>query len=162
MSNSKHLSDAQTSSNDNEFKRAVSQTQELADAYCPGLQALKDNAAYILPDQPQLLDGSVDIDKSVQKLYPEEPRWDYVIGYQQRAYFVEIHPAGSDSIADITKKAQWLRQWLQAKAPLLRDMSASNELYWIPSGRCAIAPKSKQAKLLAQLKIKIVARPMRL
>jgi hypothetical protein len=145
-----------------EFELAVRQTPELAEGYCPGLQALRDNAAYIRPDEPQLLEGSVDIDKCVKELYPEDARWDYAIGYQQQAYFVEIHPAGSDSIADITKKAQWLRQWLRTKAPALRKLSAGNEVYWIPSGKCAIAPKSQQAKALAQLKIKLVARPMRL
>jgi hypothetical protein len=162
MSNSKYYGERSSQTGPNEFERAVRQTPEVANGYCPGLQALKDYAAYIQPEKPTRLEGSVDIDQQVKPLYEEEPRWDYAIGYQQRAYFVEIHPAGSDSIVDIKKKAQWLRQWLQTKAPLLRSLSASDEVYWIPSGRCAITPKSQQSKALAQLKIKIVARPMRL
>ncbi len=68
---------------------AVESTPDVASAYQRGLRALRRNeAGLITAANPRLIDGSVDIDKAVETLYPDTNRWDYVIGYANKVCFV--------------------------------------------------------------------------
>lgn len=140
------------------FKEVVESTPEINSGYCKGLQALKGYATKVSVDDTRKLDGSVDIDACTLNLYPEEARWDYVIGYDERAYFLEVHPANTSNVKEMILKAKWLKQWLQQKAPALKAISANRSFYWIPSGRYAIQPNSPQYRKLAQSKILLVPR----
>jgi hypothetical protein len=66
----------------------------------------------IAVNNTRLLEGSVDIDACTLKNHPNEARWDYAIGYESKAYFVEIHPADTSNVNEVIKKAEWLKQWL--------------------------------------------------
>ena len=98
------------------FKAAVEATQEIREGYCNGLQALGGNAAKVAVTDTRKLNGSVDIDACTLELYPNETRWDYAIGYDEKAYFLEVHPANTSNVKEMIQKADWLKQWLQRKA----------------------------------------------
>ena len=140
----------------NKFKKAVEATPDIKDGYCDGLQALGKNSKRVNASDTRLLNGSVDIDACTEKLYPNESRWDYVVGFDSHAYFLEIHPAKTREVESMIKKKQWLDSWLSAKAPTLKDLAVTNVFYWIPSGGCDIIATSSQSRKLAQSKIKIV------
>lgn len=141
----------------NHFKKTVEITPDICDGYCNGLQALKANAAKVVANEPRKLEGSVDIDACTLELYPAEPRWDYVIGYEDHAYFLEVHPANTSNVNEMIRKADWLKQWLKQKAPALKRLAANDTLYWIPSGKYAIRPGSPQYRKLAQSRILLVS-----
>lgn len=142
----------------NPFKTAVKATQEISNGFCNGLQALRNDSDKITVDDTKKLNGSVDIDACTHTLYPNDSRWDYAIGYNNKAYFVEIHPADTSNVNEMVKKADWLSKWLKEKAPALKKISANDVFYWIPSGRCAIENSSTQKRKLAQKKIQLIAR----
>lgn len=93
----------------------------------------------------------------VKDKYPEEARWDYVIGYGQHAYFVEVHSAETSEVKMVLAKLGWLRNWLKTQAPELAKMKSSvNTFVWIPSGRVNILPSSPQAMRLNQSGLKLM------
>ncbi len=76
----------------NVFQTAVENTDDLKGGYRKGLQALKGNSLKVSITDKKKLFGSVDIDGCTKLLYPNASRWDYSIGYDQKAWFVEILP----------------------------------------------------------------------
>ncbi len=103
------------------FRRAVSETSEICDAWRPGLQALK------AADRPRVtalntrsLSGSVDLDGALVGKHPGANRWDYGIGSKrpgaggEYVYWVEVHPASDREVAAMLRKVSWLKGWLQA------------------------------------------------
>lgn len=149
-----HVSDA--------FTGAVKNTPEISLSLRVGLQALKNDAGRVEATDNRKLNGSVDIDVTTRDSYPEDSRWDYVIGYEGKAYFLEVHSANTSDIDDILKKADWLRQWLNTKAPALEAISGSKCFYWISPGAYNIVSPSPQARKLAQSKVKYLGKVFQL
>lgn len=141
----------------NTFKKTVETTSDIKDGFRPGLQALGGHANLVTASNPRLFNGSVNIDTCTKELYPNDARWDYVVGYNSHAYFLEIHPANTSNIKDMIKKAQWLDCWLNLKAPALKSLNVTNSFYWIASGKYNILKTSSQYRKLAQSKIQIIS-----
>ena len=117
------------------FKQAVENTQDIKNGFHNGLQALGANAKQVSATDTKKLEGSVDIDACTKELYPQDARWDYAIGYEGKVYFLEIHPANTSNVKEMIKKAEWLTNWLNQKAPLLKAQAANNNFYWKASGK---------------------------
>lgn len=149
---------------DNAFKTAVQSIPAIASGYCNGLQALRQNSVAVQAADTKRLTGSVDIDAATKRLYPNDSRWDYAIGYAAHAYFVEVHPANTANVCEMVKKVEWLRQWLKNEGTpldaLMEGDGGGRTFYWIPSGRCAILPNSPQSRLIAKHHLIITKRPM--
>ncbi len=134
------------------FTDAVQNTHEIAECLRHGLQALKRNSRKIeVPETPELK-GSVDIDACVAERYPNDPRWDYVFGYKDRVYYIEIHPAGSaGEVKNIIAKLKWLKQWRKNVAKPLEDLKHHSTYHWISSGKTGSNVKrGKYRRTLAQ------------
>lgn len=134
----------------NLFKEAIETIPEVKSGFRNGLQALGANAQVVEASDTRKLNGSVDIDTCTKALYPSASRWDYAIGYEAKAYFLEVHPANTSNVDEMLKKVEWLTNWLKEKAPALKRIAASNSFYWVPSGRCKILAHSSQKRKLAQ------------
>lgn len=136
------------------FRMAVESTPDVANSYCPGLQALEnvDKTAVKLNDKRRV-DGSLNIDKETKHLYPNEPRWDYAVGYDDKVFFVEVHPANTSNISEMAKKKEWLKKWLQSKAPLLDAFPSGNQKYlWAATeSGVHISNQASHMRKLAQL-----------
>lgn len=141
----------------NKFKKAVEAIPDIKDGFRFGVQALGGMSYFVTSSTPRLFDGSVDIDACTKDLYPNDARWDYVIGFNNHAYFLEIHPASTSNVRDMIKKAQWLDNWLNEKAAGLKALVATNVFYWIASGKYSILKNSPQSRMLAQSKIQIIS-----
>ena len=136
------------------FKSIVQAVHAIAGAYREGLQALESkDAGKVKPQNPRKLSGSVYLDKCLKTTNPHDARWDYVIGYREKAYFVEVHPANTSNVDEVVKKKKWLDVWLKTNALDLKAMMAGTSYYWIASGKVAILPNSPQARKIAKNKL---------
>ncbi len=137
------------------FQQAVQATSSIRNHYHPGLQALKGNhAGRITCKRGQCWTGSIDLDQALRPTLPNQPRWDYGIGFKSQygevAIWVEVHPASSTHINEVLKKLVWLRDWLRQHAPSLYALTRSDGYYWIATdGAVHITSHSPQRKRLA-------------
>lgn len=133
---------------------AVEGTPDVANGYCPGLQALEnvDKTAVKLNDKRKV-DGSLNIDKETKLLYPNDPRWDYAVGYDGKVFFVEVHPANTSNISEMEKKKEWLKKWLKSKAPLLDALPSGHPRFlWVATkSGVRISNQASYMRKLAQL-----------
>lgn len=133
------------------FQKAVDNTEEVKGGFCDGKKAIKNS------DQEKIkvvnvwkIQGSLDIDTRVKVLYPNDPRWDYALSYDNRMYYVEIHPAETSEVDKVVSKVRWLKNWLKTKAEEIDKLPKANYPYiWVQSGRYAILPNSKEMRKLS-------------
>ena len=134
----------------NRFKDAVLATPVIKECYKQGLQALGNDSRKVELSDVRKAGGSVDIDSCMARTYPIANRWDYAIGYDNEAYFAEVHPAETGEVPAVLKKLQWLKDWLLAEAPEVNEIKAKERtpFYWIQSGRFRILKTSRQYRQL--------------
>lgn len=132
------------------FKEAVTKCKEIAAAFQPGLKALGAESCYVRAFNPQMIEGSVNIDKCLKTQYPHASRWDYAIGYDGNAFFVEIQPADTSNVDEMIRKVGWLRKWLSESASDLQSLHKCKVFHWIPTGRVRILKGSTQYKKIAK------------
>lgn len=131
------------------FEEAINATPDVTGKYQKGLAALGNYSTKIEIENSQLIDGSLDIDKTVKQLYPEDARWDYAVSYNGKVYFIEVHPAMTCEVTKILEKLAWLKQWLQQQAPLINKIKAEVPYHWGQASNCMILPTSPQYRRLA-------------
>ena len=102
-------------------------------------------------NSPRELKGSVYIDECLKRRYPNAPRWDYVFGYRDRVYYVEIHPADNTrKVGEVTAKLGWLKQW-RIFAKNLESLEGQSTYHWISTGKTLSSIKrGKYLQMLAQ------------
>ena len=135
------------------FTEAIQSIPEIANCLKNGLQALeRQDRNKIRVRLPRNLKGSVYIDKCLERRYPNAPRWDYVFGYKDRVYYVEVHPADNTrKVREVTAKLRWLKQWRERSAQRLEDLEYQSTYHWISTGRTASSIKrGKYLQILAQ------------
>ncbi|MCY3549790.1 MAG: hypothetical protein OXH39_04965 [Candidatus Poribacteria bacterium] len=135
------------------FTEAIQSIPEIAECLKNGLQALdRQDKTKIKVNASRDLKGSVYIDKCLEKRYPNAPRWDYVFGYKDRVYYVEVHPADNTrKVGEVTAKLQWLKQWCKRSARSLEDLEGQSTYHWISTGKTASSVKrGKYLQILAQ------------
>lgn len=141
------------------FKQAVEETEEIKNGYQNGLKALGNYSNKVELGDTKKCEGSVAIDDCNESLYPQENRWDYVFGYKGDAYFVEVHSAHTSEVSVVLKKLQWLKDWLNSKAPEIKKLQAKDKAFiWIQTNGNHILPKSSQNRLLAEKGLKPVSK----
>jgi hypothetical protein len=127
------------------FRDDVVATSDIDGCYQGGLSGIKSSEkSYFSFSDSRKICGSVDIDSCVKSKYPHDNRWDYVIGYDGKAYFVEIHPASTSEVGTMILKLNWLKRWLRSQSSPLKG-----SFHWVASGKVAIAKGSPQARKLA-------------
>jgi len=138
------------------FEEAVANSRDVKDFYRPGFQALLGRDRNRLScDAPREISGSLNLDAAVASLYPNQPLWDYGIGIKKtasedRAIWLEVHPAHAGEVRPMIAKLRWLKSWLQSRAQdLMRITEKSSPYIWISSGGVSFQRTSRQARLLA-------------
>ena len=126
--------------------------------YKIGLQAVKgnDRNKFDFIKNTRNINGSIDIDKSFKHEMQYDNRWDYVIGYNELAYFFEVHPMTVGEITDkMINKVKWLENILSKKAQNINSLK-QYPLFWISTNagdQLKITPKSKYWKMLTKMRI---------
>ena len=137
------------------FEEAVKSTPDVSGGFCAGVSAFGKYADKIkVPDQA-LIDGSLDIDATTEKFYPNATRWDYAISYDGEVFFIEVHSAITSEVARMIKKLQWLKVWLSDKAPEIQKLTTKSKqpYYWVQSSKCDIPKHTPQYRTIVQNKI---------
>ena len=134
------------------FADAVQSIPEIAECLKAGLQALGSNRHKIRVDSTRDLTGSVDIDVCLARRYPNAPRWDYVFGYKDRVYYVEVHQGRVGEMNKVFEKLRWLKRWRKRSARNLEGLEDGSTYHWISSGRVdsAFARNDKYRRMLDQ------------
>jgi hypothetical protein len=136
-----------------QFQKAVSACPDLT--LKDGVEAIAHaNRRKIRPQNPRSVTGSIDIDKDLKNQFPEDPRWDYAVGYKgsggrEKVYFIEVHPAETSEIGCVIQKVRALKIWAQCHAPDLWNMTIPREIHWVASGRCGIRLNDSYRRQLA-------------
>lgn len=149
--NKKDKGSAETKITKCDFQRAIENTAEVKNGFCVGKQAIKstDRSKVDAADKNKL-QGSLDIDSQVKELYPNDPRWDYAISYDDKIYYFEIHPAETSEVDKVVSKVKWLKSWLKTKATEINKLPKAERPYtWVQSGRYAIIPTAREKKKLS-------------
>lgn len=124
------------------FSELVKGTSSIKDCYRERLGAIsrKDDRKLITADDPSKFCGSVDLDNcQTGPRLQDEKRWDYIICYDGKLYFVEIHSAQSSNVSELEGKAKTLKKFLDSEEGLeFRKRKDENIPYiWL------VSPKAK-------------------
>ena len=99
---------------------------------------------------------SLDTDEVFRVGRDQEPRWDYLLGHENRSLIaVEPHSAKTDEIQAVINKKRALRQQLNGH---LKDGMYISKWLWVASGPVCFSCGSKYEILLSQAGIKFVGR----
>jgi hypothetical protein len=145
----------------NIFKKAIENTPDIANCYQSGLQAfLKKDSKKIELEDTNACMGSVDIDTCTTSEYPNDSRWDYALCYNSEVFFVEVHSANTGQVKPVLKKLQWLKDWLNQKAPDIKALKAKSQspYIWIQSNNFKIDVRTSQHRQLVQAGLMPISR----
>ena len=119
------------------------------------LRALGSNRHKVKADATRSITGSVDLDECLAQRYPNATRWDYVFGYKDRLYYVEVHQGRASEIENVIAKLDWLRQWRKQAATNLEDLKDRSTYHWISTGKIesAFAKNNRYRRILRQKSI---------
>lgn len=135
----------------NEFELKVRKVSGLMDCFYPGLKALsRRERGKITVENPRnrrRLEGSVKLDGCLNGA-----RWDYLVGYDGRAFFVEIHPVYTSEVSKVLGKLAWLKSW-QAHTPFAEE----RRYFWVATEGVHILKHSREWRLLARKGLKVVS-----
>lgn len=145
------------------FRKAIENTPDVQHGYREGMQAIvKADKRAVMVKNARRLDGSLNIDEETKKLYPNESRWDYAVGYDGKVYYIEVHPANTSNVEEVIKKKLWLDKWLKEKAPSMTALKAgSPKFHWAATeAGVHVSPRSMYARRLSQRGIEKPKRPV--
>lgn len=128
------------------FQQAVEATPDVSAGFKVGLTALGSYSSRVEVSSTKDLQGSIDIDTLTTAKYPNSNRWDYAFAYKGEVFFIEVHSANSSEVRKVLRKLQWLKDWLNLKAPNINKLRAKTSIpfYWIQSKGFAIPKTSPQ------------------
>lgn len=115
------------------FEEIVRETPDVSACYQKGITALGKYSNRIQVKDKTKLEGSVDIDFCTTAKYPNDNRWDYALSYRGETFFVEVHSANTAEVKVVLKKLQWLKDWLNVRAPLINKSKARVCFFWVQS-----------------------------
>ena len=133
-----------------------------------GKQALENrHRGLVTCGDARRLSGSIDLDAALRRQRPNDPRWDYGLGYRpangrELAIWVEIHSATTGEVSKVLDKLQWLKDWLNREAEELRRLTDRSEkeipYVWIASSGDNINRNSRQYRMLSQSGLRLKTR----
>ena len=131
------------------FVKAVKNTKGLC--LKDGLQALKgEHRVRVRVDDTREFKGSVNIEACVKPNNTGKASWDYVFGYKDKIYYVEVHQAIAREVKTVISKVKWLKDWLATSAKDLENLSHLSSYHWIATERGGIKLRQTYLKQLAQ------------
>jgi hypothetical protein len=133
------------------FQEAIKVADHLS--WQEGLQAIKrsEGRGQISAKDSGCLLGSACIDDDCNPAFPNDCRWDYVIGYKRAkkavAYFVEVHGAQTSKVSEVERKLGWLLDYLGGKAQS-ELANLTREIHWVATAGIDIPKHTPQYKTL--------------
>ena len=131
----------------------------VARGYRSGVQALQNTHRRLVRcADARRLTGSINLDDALRATMPNDPRWDYGIGYREgnreRALWIEVHGAYTSKVGEVIKKLRWLKDWLAGDGESLNRLTGPSSeppsYVWLASGRISLPPHTRQFKEAAK------------
>lgn len=138
-------------------REALEDNSYLVNHVQDGLGAIKDKDKKLIDAsiRTQFAD-SLDTDEAFRVGRDQEPRWDYLLGHENRNLIaVEPHSAKTDEIQAVINKKRALRQQLNGH---LKDGIHISKWLWVASGTVCFPRGSKHEIKLSQSGIRFVGR----
>ena len=132
--------------NKSDFQKAVEETPSISHAFKAGVKALEPHDRTRLESKTKAT-GSLNLDETLKRQFPNENRWDYAIGLpknhgRETVLWLEVHSMSSGQSKVVIKKLNWLKMWLRDNAPLLH---ALNKVFvWQVSGKDSSNPNDRR------------------
>jgi hypothetical protein len=122
-----------------------------------GVGAVKDKDKKLIdPSIRTQFADSLDTDEAFRVGRDQEPRWDYLLGHENRSLIaVEPHSAKTDEIQAVINKKRALRQQLNGH---LKDGMHISKWLWVASGTVCFPRGSRHEIKLSQSGIEFVGR----
>jgi hypothetical protein len=139
------------------FKQAVEATPDVQNCYQEGkLAILRKERNKVDLTNPGKCGGSLFIDQCLenQKMYADESRWDYAIDYNGEVFFFEVHTASTSEVTTVLRKLQWLKDWLNQKAPEINILRSNSPYFWVQSNGYHILANSSEDRRIRQKGLK--------
>ncbi len=143
------------------FREAVEACETpVGDAYRPGLRGLGRYSRRVRCSDPRRFTGSLSLEETLAESHPNEPLWDYGIGFRRDstevAIWIEVHPADTSQVRNVLDKLRGLKGWLEMHAPALGQLTDRTGwgYVWTATSGVHIRPGSRQARLLSKSGIK--------
>lgn len=134
--------------------------------YCDGLSAIppREGRHKITAKDTRHLLGSANIDDDCLQTYPNDNRWDFVVGYQKStgafAHFIEEHSATSGEVSCMGRKLNWLKRYLNRPAnALLKQLP--RQFHWLAHDSIRIPTHLPQYRHLQRLRGQGLCGPVR-
>lgn len=100
--------------------------------------------------------GSIYLDRDLQSEFPDDNRWDYIVGYgsadNEKVWFIEVHPAISSEVEIMVEKTCWLKNWIEHRAVEFKKINSG--MFWVASGKVHIQKHVALLKQLSKLGVK--------
>lgn len=128
----------------------------LLPAVADGLSAMRANdKALIDPDVRPAFADSLDLDAALQADYPQDNRWDYLLGHEpsRSVVGIEPHSAKQQEVSTVIKKREAARVHLQKH---LKPAARVVAWLWVASGKSQFADTEKVRRQLDQSGITFV------
>lgn len=138
-------------------REALAAQSTLAVHVQDGLGAVKDkDKKFIHASIRTQFADSLDTDEAFRIGHDQEPRWDYLLGHENRSLIaVEPHSAKTDEIQAVINKREALRRQLNGH---LKDGIHISKWLWVASGTVCFPRGSKHQFKLSQSGISFVGR----
>ncbi len=147
-----------------EFTDAITAAEHLQ--YHAGLAAIprSEGRRKIVARDTQHLLGSANIDEDCRTTFPNDNRWDFVIGYHKStgavAFFIEEHSATSGEVSCMDLKLNWLKQYLNRPAnATLKQLP--RQFHWVAHEGIKIPTHLPQYRHLQRLRGQGLCGPVR-
>jgi len=121
-----------------------------ADLHEKGLRAMGNYSTKVAASVASKLSGSADLDSGYKNAEPNGNRWDYVIDYDGKLFYIEVHAANTSNVKEVMSKFDWLKSKLKAGGELFPLSECTNGgFHWIATNGVDISSNSPQARRLA-------------
>ena len=134
------------------LEKAVEQTPDAAGCFKVGLKALGDDSGRLRVPKTRKIGGSLDIDNTTKRQYPNAARWDYAVEYDSEVFFIEVHDSNPDNVNEVIRKYEWLKGWLKEKAPSIKALEARSRpaYHWIATEKSTLGNSTTDYLRLAK------------
>jgi hypothetical protein len=125
------------------IRRALLVNSALQTGVNDGIGAVKNTDRVLFaPDVRSSFSDSLDLDSALQRVYPGQNRWDYLLGHKpsDKVVAVEPHSAKQDEITTVINKRKAAKQQLAAH---LKPGVRVAKWLWVASGKVYFADTEK-------------------
>lgn len=140
------------------MRAALKSTSSLVHQVQDGLGGLANSHRNLIAqDVKTQIGDSLDLDAALQAAYPNDHRWDYLLGRSGKVLGLEPHSAKEDQVSTVIDKRKAARDHLKAH---LKAGAKVHAWFWVASNRVEFANTERTIRRLDQNGIHFVGKQL--